>query len=342
MAESTKVNGRGQKPRVLELFAGAGGLALGLERAGFRAVALVENNKDAADTLRANRPKWNVRHESVERVDWKEYEGVDVVSGGFPCQAFSYAGKGLGFDDPRGGLVFEMFRCIRETRPKVVLAENVPGLASHRKGQTLSEILRGLKKCGYGCSFARVVNAADYGVPQKRRRLLIVGVNDSAEKLLLPNFPPPLGRKVTIGEALEGCPPSPCMQYSDKKRRVLEMVPPGGCWVDLPDKIQREYMGTSYGHNGAMGGRRGMARRMSWDEPSLTILCSPAQKQTERCHPEETRPFSVRESARLQTFPDEWRFEGGLASQYAQIGNAVPVKFGEVVGNYVKSLLKEM
>ena len=315
-------------------------MSLGLEQAGLQTVALVENNKDAADTLRTNRPKWNVYHESVENMDWTPFKGVDVVSGGFPCQAFSYAGKGLGFDDPRGGLVFEMFRCIRETRPKVVLAENVPGLASHRKGETLAEILKGLEKCGYSCSLTWMVNAVDYEIPQKRRRLLIIGVADRVSKTLIPEFPPPRGRKVTIREALKGCPPSPCMEYSANKRKVLKMVPPGGCWTSLPDKIQREYMGAAYGYKAAMGGRRGMARRMSWDEPSLTILCSPAQKQTERCHPEETRPFSVRESARLQTFPDEWKFSGGMASQYAQIGNAVPVLLGKVSGTYVKALLR--
>ena len=103
----------------------------------------------------------------------------------------------------------------------------------------------------------------------------------------------------------------------------MELVPPGGCWVDLPDDVAREYMGRSYFSG---GGRRGMARRIAWDEPCLTLTTSPSQKQTERCHPDETRPFAVREYARIQSFPDDWEFVGKISEQYKQIGNAVPVE----------------
>lgn len=330
-----------KKVSVLELFAGAGGLALGFESAGLETVGLVECDKDSVATLRHNRPKWNVIHERVEHVDWQQFCGVDVVSGGFPCQAFSYAGKGLGFADSRGGLVFEMFRCIDALNPKVIVAENVPGLASHRGGETLRTIVSCLSDRNYEV-FTEIIVATDYGVPQKRKRLLITGVRRDLN-FLIPGFTRPTtkGKPVTLRQALKNCPSSPGAKYPEYKQKVLSMVPEGGCWVDLPDSVQREYMGSAYGHNGAMGGRRGMARRLSWDQPSLTILCSPAQKQTERCHPKETRPLTVRESARIQTFPDSWEFMGSLSSQYRQVGNAVPVKMGEAVGKFVMSILSD-
>jgi DNA (cytosine-5)-methyltransferase 1 len=124
-------------------------------------------------------------------------------------------------------------------------------------------------------------------------------------------------------------PESPGEGYTEQKRKVMELVPPGGYWRDLPDAVQREYMMKSYF---LTGGKTGMARRMSWDEPCLTLTCSPAQKQTERCHPEETRPFTTREYARIQTFPDDWKFIGSQPSVYRQIGNAVPVNLAEALG----------
>lgn len=134
-------------------------------------------------------------------------------------------------------------------------------------------------------------------------------------------------------------PESPGQQYPEKKRRVMEMVPMGGYWRDLPEEVQREYMGGSY-H--LPGGKTGMARRLSLDEPSLTLTCAPAQKQTERCHPTETRPLTIREYARIQTFPDEWQFQGPLSAQYKQIGNAVPVHLAHAMGRALVRLLNAL
>ena len=119
----------------------------------------------------------------------------------------------------------------------------------------------------------------------------------------------------------------------------MSFVPQGGYWRDLPDEIQREYMKGSYHLS---GGKTGVARRLSWDEPSLTLTCAPAQKQTERCHPEETRPLTVREYARIQTFPDNWEFCGSQTSQYKQIGNAVPVNFAHAIGLSLVKLLNDI
>jgi len=124
--------------------------------------------------------------------------------------------------------------------------------------------------------------------------------------------------------------------YPKRKCEAMAMIPPGGYWRDLPIEIQKEYMKGSFHLS---GGKTGMARRIAWDEACLTLTCAPAQKQTERCHPDETRPFTVREYARIQTFPDEWVFAGSMTSQYAQIGNAVPVNLAEEIG---KSLVKTL
>ena len=119
----------------------------------------------------------------------------------------------------------------------------------------------------------------------------------------------------------------------------MELVPMGGYWRDLPIEIQKEYMGGSFELE---GGKTGMARRLSLDEPSLTLTCSPAQKQTERCHPTETRPLTVREYARIQTFPDDWEFAGKLSSQYKQIGNAVPVNLAYAIGRSLIRLFNDI
>ena len=323
------------KPSILELFAGAGGLALGIEKAGFNTVGLIDHDKDCVETLKKNRPEWNVIHSKVEDIDYSIYKGVDVISGGFPCQAFSSAGKRLGFGDVRGNLFFEMMHAIREIKPKIVVAENVQGLLTHKKGETLKTIITALENEGYYVHY-QLLNAVDFGVPQKRKRLILIA---SREHHFISNIKSTVSQHKTVKDALTGCPSSLGVEYSKAKKKVLDLVPQGGCWTSLPDEIQREYMGASYGKESNMGGRRGIARRISWDEPSLTILCSPSQKQTERCHPIETRPFTVRESARLQTFPDNWSFHGSISSQYRQIGNAVPVKFAEVVAKHVINLI---
>lgn len=315
---------------VVELFAGAGGLALGLEHAGLKAKALIEIDKDAVATLRHNRPDWNVIHADVSKVSF-EGMSADVVTGGFPCQAFSYAGKGLGFEDTRGTLFYEFARCVKQVQPKVFMAENVRGLISHQKGKTLKTVLSVLESLGYNVQY-RLLNAVNYDVPQKRERVLIIGTRPD----ICFQYPDTSARILTLRDALKNVPPSEGMKYSPKKAAVLALVPPGGCWRHLPEDIQKSYMMKSYYLS---GGRTGMARRISWDEPSLTLTTSPLQKQTERCHPDETRPFTVREYARIQTFPDEWEFIGGIGSKYQQIGNAVPVNFAYHLGRAIVSAL---
>lgn len=331
----------------IELFAGAGGLALGMSQAGFQHLMLNEIDKDASDTLRQNRPEWHVVNHDVHAVHFGHYRGkVDLISGGFPCQAFSYAGNKGGFDDARGTLFFELARAVKEVQPKVFLCENVRGLLSHDNGHTLNVIKSVIDDLGYTLVPPRVLQAIKYKVPQKRERLIMVAIrNDYARKVTF-HWPSPYYRIMNLRDALfagelyeTDVPLSEGQKYPEKKRRVLELVPMGGYWRDLPVEIQKEYMGGSFALE---GGKTGMARRLSLDEPSLTLTCAPAQKQTERCHPLETRPLTIREYARIQTFPDNWSFYGSLSSKYKQIGNAVPVNLARAVGHSLVRLLNDI
>lgn len=320
---------------VVELFAGAGGLALGLDKAGFDCVFLNDIDHNACETLKKNRPHWNVVEGDVSQINFSQFKGkVDVVAGGFPCQAFSYAGKKLGFKDARGTLFYEFARAVQEISPLICVGENVRGLISHEGGKTLEGMISVLDELGYDVVPPQVLKAIFHKVPQKRERLVIVGLK-RGEGL---NYAYPNSNKetFTLKDALKkgrlfdcDVPFSLGQSYSPRKKEIMKLVPPGGYWRDLPIEIQKEYMQKSF-YLG--GGKTGIARRISWDEACLTLTCNPAQKQTERCHPEETRPFTVREYARIQTFPDSWQFVGSLSSQYKQIGNAVPVNLAEEIG----------
>ncbi len=331
----------------IELFAGAGGLALGLEKAGFSHILLNEIDHDACVTLQYNRPEWRVVEQDVRTISFKQFNGkVDFLSGGFPCQAFSYAGKQGGFNDTRGTLFFELARAVKEIQPKVFMGENVKGLAAHDGGRTLETIRNTIAELGYTLIEPRVLKAIFYQVPQKRERLILVAIrNDIADKVQF-KWPDPYHRIMTLRDAFfkgelydTDVPPSEGQTYPLKKQKVMELVPMGGYWRDLPLDVQKEYMGGSFELE---GGKTGMARRLSLDEPSLTLTCAPAQKQTERCHPTETRPLTVREYARIQTFPDEWKFAGTLSSQYKQIGNAVPVNLAYAIGRSLIRLFNDI
>ena len=326
----------------VELFAGAGGLALGLEKAGFDSKCLVEIDKHACATLKTNRPEWNVVEGDIVKIadagikPLLSSPEIDLVAGGYPCQAFSYAGKQLGFDDVRGTMFFYFAKIVDELRPKVFLAENVRGLISHDKGRTLQTMLSVYAEIGYRTE-VHLLKATDYGVAQKRERVIIVGIrNDLKGKYELP---PTHKKTPTLRDVLKNVPKSVGAKYPPKKKAVLDLVPQGGNWRSLPNDVAREYMGKSYFLG---GGKTGIARRLSWDEPCLTLTCSPAQMQTERCHPDETRPLTVREYARIQGFPDEWEFKGGVGAQYKQIGNAVPVELARSVGESLKRLLDNL
>ncbi|API86400.1 DNA (cytosine-5-)-methyltransferase [Francisella uliginis] len=336
-----------KKYKLIELFAGAGGLALGFEKSGFDSVLLNEIDKHACNTLKKNRPNWNVIQSDICNIDFTKYRNeVDIISGGFPCQAFSYAGKKLGFEDVRGTLFFEFARAVKEVNPKVIVAENVRGLLKHDNGKTLASISNIIDEIGYKLVNPRVLKAIFYRVPQKRERLFFIAIRKDIASKVNFKWPSPYPKIMTMRDALKkgalfdkDVPDSLGQKYPLVKEKILSQVPQGGYWKDLPDHLQREYMKKSYFLG---GGKTGMARRLSWSEPSLTLTCAPAQKQTERCHPEETRPLTIREYARIQTFPDDWMFTGPITAQYKQIGNAVPVNLAHAIGRSLIALLNDI
>lgn len=235
----------------IELFAGAGGLALGLEQAGFRHLGLIEKDKDAAATLKLNRPNWNVLCEDIAAVTQRDLEKefgikkgeLDLLSGGAPCQSFSTVGKKLGLEDTRGTMFYHYAEFLYRLAPKMFLFENVKGLLTHDHGKTYATILRVFEDAGYSVVKA-VLNAWDFDAPQKRERLFTVGVRKDFADIGLFSFPTPHEYKPVIGDVKLDINPSKeeCAHYSANKRRIMELVPPGGCWQDIPLDIAKEYM----------------------------------------------------------------------------------------------------
>ena len=327
-----------KKYSVVELFAGCGGLALGFEEAGLNCLFANDIDRDSCKTLKENRPNWHVVNKDIHEItdnEFKKLKGADVVSGGFPCQAFSYAGKKMGFNDTRGTLFYEFARAVKIIKPQICIAENVRGLISHDNGNTLKTIIDVMENdIGYEVINPQMCQAIFYEVPQKRERLFLIGIKKGSG--LRFNYPDKISEPYTVKDALKkgrlyktNVPKTEFQKYTKRKQQIMSKVPGGGNWRNLPEKLQKEYMGGSY-HLG--GGKTGIARRLSWDEPSLTLTTAPAMKQTERAHPEENRPLTYREYARIQTFPDKWKFIGSLNSKYKQIGNAVPVNLAKYIG----------
>lgn len=211
----------------------------------------------------------------IKRIQYKKGE-LDLLSGGYPCQSFSYAGKRLGIDDIRGTMFYYYAEFLRQLQPKMFLAENVKGLTTHDGGKTLQTMIDVFEELEYEVKF---------------------------------QYPKPHNYKPVLKDVLKNVPKSEGAKYPEKKKKVFDLVPPGGYWKDLPDDVARDYMKSCYFMG---GGRTGIARRLSWEEPSLTLTCSPMMKQTDRCHPDESRPFTTREYARIQSFPDSWEFAGKM------------------------------
>ncbi len=352
---------------VISLFSGAMGLDLGLEEAGFKIVLALECDEKAVETIRLNRPDLPVIHRRIEEVTTAEIltmaglkrGGAFVVSGGPSCQSFSTAGQRRSISDPRGGLFRHFVRVVEEAQPKFFIMENVKGMLSaaimHRPlkergsgfpnlkpeeelGSAFRVITEELQRIDYYTTFD-LLNAANYGTPQCRERILFIGSRDG-KKIQMPSpthSEEPTGELVkwvslreTIGRFRVSNPPGVKLRAGDE--RYLQLVPEGGNWRDLPLEMQKQAMG---GALNSWGGRSGFFRRLSWDRPSPALTTQPNSKATLLCHPSELRPLSVREYARIQQFPDNWKFAGSIMSQYRQIGNAVPVSLGAAIGRAV-------
>ncbi|MEI6045589.1 MAG: DNA cytosine methyltransferase [Chloroflexota bacterium] len=351
----------------VSLFSGAMGLDLGLEAAGFSTRVCVENDKWCCTTIRKNHPNLPLIEGDIQKVEPKfvlglaslRKEEIFLVCGGPPCQPFSTAGNRQSIGDPRGSLFKDFVRFVEYIRPPYFLMENVRGILSaalkHRPldkrgsnapplepeeqlGSALKIILSEFERIGYTVNY-KLVKAVEYGVPQIRERVFFIGSRDGQ---VVP-FPPQTHAKssqaklptyMTLGQALEGLEdPKPQYQrYSEGRAKIFELVPPGGNWRSLPKEMHLEVLGGAYY---ATGGRVGFYRRLSFDKPAPTILTSMTQKGSGMCHPIETRPLSVAECRRIQRFPDDWTFVGSMAEKYSQIGNAVPVSLGKIVGEAI-------
>lgn len=321
----------------IEVCAGAGGLSTGFTNVGFEPLLLNDNDKSCVQTLKNNHPSVKIFEGNMMEIELGDFKDIDldVLMGGVPCQSFSQAGKREGIKDDRGKLILYFIKMVDILNPKIFIIENVKGLATHNKGETLKYIIEKFDKLDKYDIQYKVLNANDYSVPQNRERLIIVGVSNKLNKTF--NFPQKHNYKPILRDVLSDCPKSPGIEYKKEKYDLFKLIPEGGCWVDLPVELQKSYMGKSY-YSG--GGKRGILKRLDMNKPSLTLLTSPSQKQTERCHPTETRPLQILEYSRIQTFPDNYKFHGSVHQIYKQIGNAVPVNLAEAIAIEVMNVLK--
>ena len=342
---------------VISLFSGAMGLDLGLIKAGLHIKIGQDFDKVCIATMKLNNYEaipGDIRDISPElllaKANLKQGEPL-LICGGPPCQPFSTAGKRLGINDPRGSLFMDFIRMVGFIRPRFFIMENVKGLISapliNNGIQVLNEtvldvVLSEFHKLGYKTVYG-LLDAVNYGVPQFRERFVIIGSRDH-EDIFLPvptHFPKHQcvnylwnTLKNAIGD-LENAPGA-YMQFSEERLNYLKKIPEGGNWRNLSSKDQISAMGGAYKSG---GGKVGFYRRLSYTEPSPTLVTSPVQKASMFCHPTQDRALSVREYARIQQFPDYWKFSGTLAEQYKQIGNAVPVGLGEALGNTILSIV---
>ena len=320
----------------IEVCAGGGGLSSGLIKSGFMPVLLNDNNSDCCKTLKHNHPEANVICGSMDKIDYSNYiEKVDLLTGGVPCQSFSQAGLRKGLEDPRGDLMLKFIDILNLIKPKLFMIENVKGLLTHENGETINKIISALNENNLYNVTYKNLDASKYEVPQKRERVFIVGILKSINRSF--EFPEESVNTKVLKDVLNNVPASSGLKYNQEKQDLFKMIPQGGCWINLPENLQKKYLGKSY-YSG--GGKRGILYRLSMEKPSLTLLCTPSQKQTERCHPLEERPLTIREYARIQTFDDDYEFIGSINSQYKQIGNAVPVELAKHMGKSLISLLE--
>lgn len=348
---------------VISLFSGAMGLDIGLGKAGLNVVIGQDFEPSCVETMKAN--GHNVLGGDIREIKPEtllELTGLHIgepfmICGGPPCQPFSTAGKRLGINDPRGSLFMDFIRMIDYIRPRFFVMENVKGIVSsplkhvstkervkddpeQKLGTVLDVILSEFNKLGYKTVYG-ILDAVNYGVPQFRERFVLIGSRDN-EDIFLPipthfqMHQNPDYRWKTVGEAIKDLEndPGEYTPLGGDRKKYLHMVPEGGNWRDLPEEVIPIAMGGAYESG---GGKVGFYRRLSYKQPSPTITTSPAQKATMLCHPRQDRPLSIKEYARIQQFPDDWKFTGTISAQYRQIGNAVPVGLAEAIGRAIIS-----
>lgn len=340
-----------KKPICLSFFSGAMGLDLGLEEAGFDTLLACEIDRAARKTILLNRPEIGLiddinnfsASQIRESAGISENEEIHLVAGGPPCQAFSTAGKRKGFEDDRGNVFLTFLDRIIELQPKYFLIENVRGLLSAKtisesgnQELALEQICKTLYEAGYSVSY-NLYNAANFGSPQKRERVILLGKRGNQK---LPYLKPThhehgqfgLPRWVTFEDVYKREKNPEHLEFPKKRIKYYKRLGPGQNWRNLPEELQEEALGNSYFSG---GGKTGFFRRLSWDQPSPTLVTHPAMPATDLCHPELNRPLSVGEYASIQEFPHNWRFFGSTIDKYKQIGNAVPIKLGIAAGRVI-------
>jgi DNA (cytosine-5)-methyltransferase 1 len=310
------------KLRAISLFTGAGGLDIGFERAGVDVTACVDIDPESCKTLRHNRPHWKVFEGDIR--DFVPRERADLVIGGPPCQGFSTAGKGDP-NDPRNFLWQEYLRVVSSAQPSAVLLENVSGMKSRKNSHHLHGVLEALQALGYRCT-SGILNAADFGVPQTRRRLFILGLLVGSPTLPAPTVNTPQTVRQAIG---------------DLELRVLPEL------NHVPNRhaehVAQRWSRLTYGEIDPQYRRA----RLDPDRPATTIRAGggygPRGNHLAGFHPpiHYSRPgqITVREAARLQSFPDDWIFKGSKTAQGRQVGNAVPPVLAEAIARHVVTIL---
>ena len=304
-----------------------------------------------------------------------------VVNGAPPCEPFTTAGARNGFLDHRANSIHEFIRVVKESRPEYFVFEEVPGFLRAAKkhisfyerarmkdpqidpdarlGSAFQEVMQVFQSLGYHLSFdtrnpkSSLLNSANYGSPQKRIRFVLIGaLHGPPISLPRPTHGAPDSAEVLMGvkrpwstlrDALSGLDSDgdECVTFPVKWGQYLHLVPPGGCWRDLPSHLHPVVLGgahddgTDPNTSGMKGGRTGFLRRLSWDRPSPTLVDRPTNKANCLCHPDQTRPLSVKEYARIQGFDDHWIFSGTLSQRYRLIGQATPIHLAAAVASRI-------
>ncbi|CAB4325004.1 MULTISPECIES: DNA cytosine methyltransferase [unclassified Brucella] len=300
----------------LELCAGAGGQARGLELAGFHHDGLVEIDADCCKTLKLNRPDWTVHEQDLNEFDGQSYRGIDLLAGGLPCPPFSVAGKQLGKEDERN-LFPAAIRLVDETRPKAIMIENVRGFLDAVFGDYRDFIKAELKKLGYDAHW-RLLNASDYGVPQLRPRVVIIALRDEIKDAF--DWPAPQPHDApTVGETLIDLMSARGWRGAKK-------------WAKGADEIAPTLVGGSKKHGGPdLGPTRAKKAWASLGVNGKTI----AEEAPERDYVGMPR-LTVRMAARIQGFDDQWQFHGRKTTAYRQVGNAFPPPVAKAVAEQLK------
>lgn len=317
--EVTPVRNKKNSLSSVEICAGAGGQALGLEQAGFAHAALVEIEKDFASTLRLNRPEWNVINGDVQHFSGLQHAGVDLLAGGVPCPPFSKAGKQLGADDDRN-LFPEAIRLVDEIRPRAVMLENVRGLLDAVFEDYRQYIAGEIAKLGYVTDW-RLLNASDFGVPQLRPRVIFVALRKEIAREF--QWPVPSNKRPpTVGETLRDLMAAEGWKGAD-------------AWAKNASEIGPTLVGGSKKHGGPdLGPTRAKRAWAALGVDGLGIADAPPLAEF-RGMPR----LTVRMAARIQGFPDDWQFAGRKTTSYRQIGNAFPPPVARAVGEEIAACL---